>query len=79
MQHEAPHPPQETDDLKAPVKAKRPWSKPVVRRMSYIDVTISGPHVQNPFTEERTKYRPSSRTGVVTAPGDGASYPPAAP
>ena len=60
MQHEAPPPPQETDDLKVPVKAKRPWSKPVVRRMSYIDVTITGPHVLGPNAEERAKYRPSS-------------------
>ena len=55
-----PPPPQETDDPKAPVKAKRAWSKPVIRRMSYINVTISGPDVQAPDTEERAKYRPAS-------------------
>ena len=65
MQHETPPPPplppQQTDDLeKAPVKAKRAWSKPVVRRMSYIDMTVSGPHVLSPNAEERTLYRAAS-------------------
>ena len=49
---------QEADDRKAPAaEAKRAWSKPVVRRMSYVDITESG---SNPIDIELGGYRPRS-------------------
>ena len=59
MQHDPP-PTHEKDDRPAPNKAKRPWRKPTLTRMVYIDLTSTGPSGQNPNVEERTKYRPGS-------------------
>ena len=51
-------PPQKTGDRKAPARPKRVWSKPTSRRMTYVDVTESGPHAIGIY--EKPKYRPSS-------------------
>ena len=53
-----PLPPQKTDDRKAPAKPGRAWSKPVLRRMTYVDGTQSGLDPIGPY--EKPKYTPSS-------------------
>ena len=55
-------PPAEADDRKAPAaEAKRTWSKPVVRRMSYVDVTSDGgPDAHAINVEPGPSYRPYS-------------------
>ena len=58
MTHDLPSPSAEADDRKAPAaEAKRAWSKPVVRRMSYVDITESG---DNPIDIEHGTYKPYS-------------------
>ena len=53
-------PPRDTDHAKAPAKPKRSWSKPTIRKMSYVNVVASGPHVLPHTDDEYPKYRPSS-------------------
>ena len=55
-----PPPPRarETDRPEASAKPKRAWSKPVIKKMSYLNVVASGPHITG--NDEKIKYRPSS-------------------
>ena len=63
MPHEYPPPPpppaQDTDRPKATAKPKRAWSKPTIRKMSYVNVVSSGPH-QIDTDEEKARYNPAS-------------------
>ena len=57
MPHDHPPPPaRETDRPEASAKPKRAWSKPTIKKMSYVNVVTSGPHVSN---VEHNKYRSS--------------------
>ena len=58
MPHEYP-PAQDTDHPEAPAKPKPAWSKPTIRKMSYVNVVSSGPH-QVDIDEEKTRYNPGS-------------------
>ena len=52
-----PPPPRETDDQRRPsAKAKRAWSKPTVRKMTYVNIAGSGPTAA-PGSPEDPKYR----------------------
>ena len=59
MPHEYPPPAQDTDRPEAPAKPKRAWSKPTIRKMSYVNVVSSGPH-QVDIDEEKVRYTPGS-------------------
>ena len=59
MRHD-PALPHEKGDRPAPNKAKRPWRKPTLTRMVYVDLTSTGPSAENPNVEERARYRPGS-------------------
>ena len=58
MPHDHP-PPEEAEIVgQAPAaEARRAWSKPVVRRMSYVDITESG---DSPIDIELVGYKPRS-------------------
>ena len=56
MQHESPPPPRETDDQRPSAKAKRAWSKPTVRKMTYVNIAGNGPNLA-PGSPEDAFYR----------------------
>ena len=58
MQHDSP-PPQEAGRPETSAKPRRTWSKPSIRKMSYVRIVASGPIVQD-LDSERTNYTPTS-------------------
>ena len=53
-----PPPPEPGEPAAEAPKGKRPWRKPVLFRMSYVDITTSGPHQVD--QETGAKYRTAS-------------------
>ena len=56
MRHKSPQPSRETDDQRPSAKAKRAWSKPTVRKMTYVNIAGSGPQAR-PGAPEDAIYR----------------------
>ena len=57
MPHDPP-PARETDRPEASAEPKRAWSKPRIKRMTYVNIVASGPHAID--NESGVKYRPPS-------------------
>ena len=57
----APPPPARETDPEASAKPKRAWSKPVIKKMTYVYVTASGPILVDQVTPtELPNYTPTS-------------------
>ena len=53
-----PPPPRDTDRPEASSRPKRAWTKPTLKKMSYVYMVASGPHLID--GEEKVKYVPTS-------------------
>ena len=58
MPHDPP-PARDTDHPEASPRPKRAWSKPTLKKMSYVYIVASGPHVIH-APGEHPQYVPSS-------------------
>ena len=61
MPHDAPPPAPRETDPEASAEPKRAWSKPVIKKMTYVYVTASGPILTDQATPtELPRYTPTS-------------------